>query len=70
MDTLLEVLTAEDKWIDAQEAFEKCGVTKNTTSDDIEKLYLELRELLNSNQVEVKKVDKKDKLRIVRNEAS
>ncbi|MEJ6531796.1 MULTISPECIES: restriction endonuclease subunit S [Pseudoalteromonas] len=70
MDTLLEILTAEDKWIDAQEAFEKCGVTKNTTSDDIEKLYLELRELLNSNQVEVKKVSKTDKLRIVRNEAS
>ncbi|EJA7360666.1 restriction endonuclease subunit S [Vibrio alginolyticus] len=70
MDTLLEVLTAEDDWIDAQEAFQKSGVRKNTSSDVIEKLYLELRELVNSKQVEVKKVNKADKLRIIKNEAS
>ncbi|MFA0076940.1 restriction endonuclease subunit S [Vibrio artabrorum] len=66
MDTLLEVLTAEDDWIDAQEAFQKSGVRKNTSSDVIEKLYLELRELVNSKQVEVKKVNKADKLRIIK----
>ncbi|CAK2365656.1 type I restriction enzyme, S subunit [Vibrio crassostreae] len=66
MDTLLEVLTAEDDWIDAQEAFQKSGVRKNTSSDVIEKIYLELRELVNSKQVEVKKVNKADKLRIIK----
>jgi type I restriction enzyme S subunit len=70
MDTLLEVLTSEGEWIDAQEAFKKCGVKKNTSTDDIEKLYLELRELVRKGQVEVQRNDKMDKLRIIKNETA
>ncbi len=66
MDTLLKVLTSEDKWLDAQDAFRKCGVVNNTSTDEIEKLYLELRELVAKGLVEVLKKDKMDKLRIIK----
>jgi type I restriction enzyme S subunit len=66
MNTLLEVLTAENDWIDAQDAFRKCGVEKNTSTDEIEKIYLELRELLINGKVKVEKNNKVDRLRIIK----
>nr|WP_282611480.1 restriction endonuclease subunit S [Vibrio crassostreae] len=53
MDTLLEVLTAEEGWIDAQEAFKKCGIVDGTSTDRIEKIYTELRKLEKAGQVEI-----------------
>ena len=53
MDTLLEVLTAEDGWIDAQEAFKKCGVVEGTSTERIEEIYIELRKLEKAGQVKI-----------------
>ncbi|MFS1981894.1 restriction endonuclease subunit S [Vibrio lentus] len=55
MDTLLEVLTAEDGWIDAQEAFKKCGIVDGTSTDRIEEIYTELRKLEKAGQVEIER---------------
>ncbi|WP_261382837.1 restriction endonuclease subunit S [Vibrio cyclitrophicus] len=55
MDTLLEVLTAEESWIDAQEAFKKCGVVDGTSTDRIEEIYTELRKLEKAGQVEIER---------------
>uniref|UniRef100_UPI001F3E8D8C restriction endonuclease subunit S n=1 Tax=Vibrio anguillarum TaxID=55601 RepID=UPI001F3E8D8C len=33
MNTLLEVLTVENNWIDAQDAFQKCGIVDGTSTD-------------------------------------
>lgn len=38
MNTLLEVLTAENDWIDAQDAFQKCGIVDGTSTDRIEEI--------------------------------
>lgn len=55
MDTLLEVLTAEEGWIDAQEAFKKCGVADGTSTDRIEEIYTELRKLEKAGQIEIER---------------
>ncbi|RLQ16881.1 restriction endonuclease subunit S [Vibrio sp. SBT000027] len=66
MDTLLEVLTAEEGWIDAQEAFKKCGVADGTSTDRIEEIYTELRKLEKAGQVEIERNgDGYDQLKLV-----
>ncbi|OEF42915.1 restriction endonuclease subunit S [Vibrio cyclitrophicus 1F289] len=55
MDTLLEVLTAEEGLIDAQEAFRQCGIVDGTSTDRIEEIYAELRQLEKSGQVEIER---------------
>jgi len=42
---LQEVLAEEGDWIDAQDAFERCGVADGASTEFIEGLYAELREL-------------------------
>ena len=64
MDTLLEVLKTEAVWIDAQKAFELAGVKKNTETDRIEALYLELKQLITEGKVESQRIDNKDQLRL------
>lgn len=43
MKTLSEVLKAKGEWVSAQDAFEACGVGKDTDTDRIEEIYAELR---------------------------
>jgi len=44
-EKLIEVLTNDGDWMEAREAFRRCGVTDGTQTDRIEVLYAELREL-------------------------
>ncbi|RYV04119.1 restriction endonuclease subunit S [Shewanella sp. OPT22] len=66
MDTLLEVLTAEDRWIDAQEAFKKCGIVDGTSTDRIEEIYTELRKLEKAGQIEVERNGSYDQIRLIK----
>lgn len=66
MDTLLDVLKSEDKWFDAQEAFKKCGIVDNTSTDRIEEIYTELRKLEKEGQIEVKRMGNYDQLKLIK----
>ncbi|MEF1283954.1 restriction endonuclease subunit S [Vibrio sp. M250220] len=68
MDTLLEVLTAEEGWIDAQEAFEKCGIVDGTATDRIEEIYAELRKLEKARKIEIERNDGYDQLKLIKQE--
>lgn len=64
MDTLLEVLTTEKGWIDAQEAFKKCGIIDGTSMDRVEEIYTELRKLVKAGKVEIDRHDGYDQLKL------
>lgn len=64
MITLLEVLTAEDRWIDAQEAFKKCGIVDGTSTDRIEEIYTELRKLEKTGRIEIQRQGDFDQLKL------
>jgi len=66
MSTLLEVLTAEDRWIDAQEAFKKCGIVDGTSIDRVEEIYAELRKLEKSGQIEIDRLGSYDQIRFIK----
>jgi type I restriction enzyme S subunit len=68
MDTLLEVLTSEDKWFDAQEAFKKCGIVNGTSTDRIEEIYTELRKLEKEGQIKIKRNGGYDQLKLIKQE--
>jgi type I restriction enzyme S subunit len=50
--SLAQVLAGTDGWISAQTAFEECGIEANSSTEDIEALYNELRVLDIAGQVE------------------
>nr|WP_268838196.1 restriction endonuclease subunit S [Pseudoalteromonas sp. CNAT2-18.1] len=66
MNTLLEVLTAEDRWIDAQEAFKKCGIVDGSSIDRVEEIYAELRKLEKSGQIEIERNGSYDQIRFIK----
>ncbi|RAU18692.1 restriction endonuclease subunit S [Nitrincola tibetensis] len=65
MNTLLEVLTAEDDWIDAQDAFQKCGIVDGTSTDRIEEIYAELRNLEKSGKIQIQRQGDFDQLKLI-----
>ncbi|WP_159738928.1 restriction endonuclease subunit S [Vibrio atypicus] len=65
MDTLIEVLTTEEGWIDAQEAFKKCGIVDGTSTDRVEEIYAELRKLEKEGKVEIERNDGFDQLKLI-----
>jgi type I restriction enzyme S subunit len=66
MDTLLEVLTSEDKWFDAQEAFKKCGIIDGTSTDRIEEIYTELRKLEKEGKIKIERNGSYDQLKLIK----
>lgn len=50
---LEEVLAEASNWISAQDAFDKCGVGRAATTEEIEKIYAELRKLDLAGRLEV-----------------
>ncbi|MCG7563147.1 restriction endonuclease subunit S [Pseudoalteromonas sp. McH1-42] len=64
MDTLLEVLTAENDWIDAQNAFQKCGIVDGTSTDRIEEIYTELRKLEKTGRIKIQRQGDFDQLKL------
>ena len=66
MKKLVDVLAEAGDWITAEEAFRRCGVTDGTSTERIEELYAELRELVKATpkQVEVEREANSDKLKL------
>lgn len=65
MNTLLEVLTAEKDWIDAQNAFQKCGIADGTSTDRIEEIYAELRKLEKTGRIQIQRLGDFDQLKLI-----
>jgi type I restriction enzyme S subunit len=51
--TLIDVLTEAGDWVPANDVFTRCGVIDGTPTEQIEPLYNQLRDLVNSGRVEV-----------------
>ncbi|EJH63370.1 restriction endonuclease subunit S [Vibrio cholerae] len=66
MNTLLEVLTVENNWIDAQDAFQKCGIVDGTSTDRIEEIYTELRKLEKAGKIEIQRQGDFDQLKLIK----
>jgi type I restriction enzyme S subunit len=66
MNTLLEVLTAENDWIDAQDAFQKCGIVDGTSTDRIEEIYTELRKLEKAGNIQIQRQGNFDQLKLTK----
>jgi type I restriction enzyme, S subunit len=66
MKKLVDVLAEAADWITAEEAFRRCGVTDGTSTERIEELYAELRELVKAEptRVEVEREENSDKLKL------
>lgn len=64
MNTLLEVLTAENDWIDAQDAFRKCGIADGASTDRIEEIYTELRKLEKAGKIQIQRQGDFDQLKL------
>ncbi len=68
MDTLLEVLTAENGWIEAQDAFKKCGIVDETSTDRVEEIYAELRALEKNGLIKIQRNENYDQLKLVKDD--
>ncbi|MCG6358294.1 restriction endonuclease subunit S [Vibrio fluvialis] len=66
MNTLLEVLTAENNWIDAQDAFQKCGIVDGTSTDRVEEIYTELRRLEKAGKIQIQRKGDFDQLKLIK----
>ncbi|HGE6106063.1 TPA: restriction endonuclease subunit S [Vibrio cholerae] len=66
MNTLLEVLTDEKDWIDAQDAFRKCGIADGSSTDRIEEIYTELRKLEKVGKIEIQRQGDYDQLKLIK----
>ncbi|MFO4700932.1 restriction endonuclease subunit S [Vibrio cholerae] len=66
MNTLLEVLTDEKDWIDAQDAFRKCGIADGSSTDRIEEIYTELRKLEKAGKIEIQRQGDYDQLKLIK----
>ena len=67
MRKLVDVLAEVGDWITAEEAFRRCGVTDGTSTERIEELYAELRELVKATPklVQVEREENSDKLKLI-----
>ncbi|HDM8148863.1 TPA: restriction endonuclease subunit S [Vibrio harveyi] len=66
MNTLLEVLTVENNWIDAQDAFQKCGIVDGTSTDRVEEMYTELRKLEKAGKIQIQRQGDFDQLKLIK----
>ncbi|HDW3426912.1 restriction endonuclease subunit S [Klebsiella oxytoca] len=53
---LEDVLVAAKDWLSAKSAFQRCGIDNGSTTEEIEKIYAELRDLDKSGKLEVQTV--------------
>lgn len=53
---LIDVLAEADDWVEAQEAFRRCGVSDGATTEQVEALYIELRALDKAGRLAVEAV--------------
>lgn len=64
MSKLIDVLTEASGWLSAEEAFRRCGVADGATTDRLEELYAELRELDQAQRLEVCRLKDCDQLKL------
>jgi len=53
---LIDVLTEASDWVSAEDVFTRCGVIDGTPTEQIERLYNQLREHVNAGRVEVQPI--------------
>jgi type I restriction enzyme S subunit len=63
MTDLLTTLKDHADWTDAATAFRECGITDGADTDQVERLYRELRELVVAGKVQVERREDEDWLR-------
>ena len=56
---LEQVLTEARDWLSAQDAFQQCGIGGNATTEEIEKVYAELRTLDKAGKIDAEPVNDK-----------
>jgi type I restriction enzyme S subunit len=61
---LIEALKSAGDWISAQDAFLRCGIGDGTDTDEIERLYAELRDKVRPGIIEVQRRGEEDWLRV------
>lgn len=64
MANLIDVLTTAKDWVQAQEAFSQCGISNDATTDEIEKIYEELKQHVEQEVIEVERRGDDDWLRL------
>lgn len=64
MADLKEVLATAKDWVSAQDAFRQCGVGDGAPTDEVEKLYGELKQELDQKTIEVERRGDEDWLRL------
>lgn len=64
MANLLEVLENTKDWLNAQDAFRQCGITDGSETDNIEKIYDELRTYVKDDRIEIERRGDEDWLRV------
>lgn len=65
MIDLKEVLASTKGWVSAQEAFRQCGIGNGASTDEIEKLYEELKQQVDQQVIKVERRNDEDWLRLV-----
>lgn len=64
MPNLISVLESAKDWLTAQDAFRQCGIGDGSETEAIEKLYLELRDFVKQERIQVERRGDEDWLRI------
>ncbi|EPR43437.1 restriction modification system DNA specificity domain-containing protein [Desulfovibrio sp. X2] len=64
MANLIDVLATTKDWLSAQDVFRQCGVGDGTPTDEVEKLYEELKQRLDHKTIEIERRGDEDWLRL------
>ena len=70
MESLINVLELQDGWISASTAFFKCGIRDGAETDQIEKLYAELRDYINVGRITLERRGDEDWICLNRTEVA
>ncbi|QKQ73964.1 restriction endonuclease subunit S [Nostoc sp. TCL240-02] len=55
MPNLISVIESAENWLSAKDVFCQCGISDGAQTKDIEKLYLELRDLINEEIIKIER---------------
>jgi type I restriction enzyme S subunit len=55
MPNLISVIESAENWLSAKDVFRQCGISDGAETKDIEKLYLELRDLINEEIIKIER---------------
>ncbi|WP_168492401.1 restriction endonuclease subunit S [Anabaena sp. UHCC 0204] len=55
MPNLMSVLESAENWLSAKDVFRKCGISDGAETEDIEKLYFELRDLIKEDSIKIER---------------